>query len=68
MIAGGRQTSNGENRDRNGHVLVWEQPGLDENDRRLGKHRGIFTQFIMLFYLIILSLFINFSKMFFIIQ
>ncbi|XP_015522232.1 putative inorganic phosphate cotransporter isoform X1 [Neodiprion pinetum] len=27
-------TANGGNRDRNGHVLVWEQPGLDEPDNR----------------------------------
>lgn len=35
--------ANGENRDRNGHVLVWEQPGLEEGDvleykRKKGKH------------------------------
>lgn len=31
---------NGENRSRNGHVLVWEQPGLDENERQPKKQRG----------------------------
>lgn len=38
---------NGENRDRNGHVLVWEQPGIqDENtdcyvERRKGENRKV---------------------------
>lgn len=31
---------NGENRGRNGHVLVWEQPGLEEEDRPNGKSKS----------------------------
>lgn len=40
-MVGGK--SNGENRDRNGHVLVWEQPGIQDAhddvlvERRKGK-------------------------------
>lgn len=58
MIAGTRQLSNGENRDRNGHVLVWEQPGLEENDKRPAKKKGIqffqlksLMNFLLYFYL-----------------
>lgn len=32
--------SNGENRGRNGHVLVWEQPGLEEEDRPIRKRKS----------------------------
>ena len=32
--------SNGENRGRNGHVLVWEQSGLEEEDRPIRKRKS----------------------------
>lgn len=35
--------ANGGNRDRNGHVLVWEQPGLEEAERPPQKQAGIYT-------------------------
>lgn len=35
--------ANNDNRGRNGHVLVWEQPGLDETDRPK-QTRGILFQ------------------------
>ncbi|XP_003398669.1 putative inorganic phosphate cotransporter isoform X2 [Bombus terrestris] len=33
--------SNGENRGRNGHVLVWEQSGLEEEDRPIRKRKTL---------------------------
>jgi len=32
---------NSENRGRNGHVLVWEQTGLDEDERERKRKRGM---------------------------
>lgn len=32
---------NGENRERNGHVLIWEQSGLEETDRQAPKRRAM---------------------------
>ncbi|XP_031835533.1 putative inorganic phosphate cotransporter protein picot isoform X1 [Nomia melanderi] len=37
----GNGRANGENRGRNGHVLVWEQPGLEEEDRPGRKRRRL---------------------------
>jgi hypothetical protein len=37
----GDRIGNGENRARNGHVLVWEQSGFDEEERPVQKKRGM---------------------------
>lgn len=39
MSSNGR--ANGESRGRNGHVLVWEQSGLEEEDRPAHKRRSM---------------------------
>lgn len=40
-MSGGQANNNGENRGRNGHVLIWEQPGLDDSERQPKNQRGI---------------------------
>lgn len=37
----GNDRGNGENRGRNGHVLVWEQTGLEEEDRSVRKRKSM---------------------------
>ncbi|KAK0076028.1 hypothetical protein PV325_005997 [Microctonus aethiopoides] len=39
-MSGGQANNNGENRGRNGHVLIWEQPGLDDSERQPKNQRA----------------------------
>lgn len=47
----GNGRANGENRGRNGHVLVWEQPGLEEEDNTPRKRRWIGSRHVVTFML-----------------
>lgn len=44
MVSGDTNIRNGDNHDRNGHVLVWEQAGLDDNDGQSKKEPGFFKK------------------------